>query len=172
MPLFNFPTAFPHEVRELPFTPADRDAARLKSLEGNGRLTAFLKKFGLLSEGKIPFHVPLKSLPNLEQCKDHEFWHYRACYNFQCEIWAGQQDLGGTGRDRWGNVMIYLIEHGFHGPGGYAVVVKSGYPTPPPIEYYKWAICMHEMEQKTIGNCLNQYTCKKCGHRTTVDSSD
>jgi hypothetical protein len=32
--------------------------------------------------------------------------------------------------------------------------------------------CVHEYVSKTIGNCLNQYTCKHCPHTFTIDSSD
>jgi hypothetical protein len=33
--------------------------------------------------------------------------------------------------------------------------------------------CVHKMgNRKTIGNCLNEYTCEKCGKREVIDSSD
>ncbi|WP_175878854.1 hypothetical protein [Burkholderia sp. BCC0097] len=32
--------------------------------------------------------------------------------------------------------------------------------------------CNHAMERKNVGNCMNRYTCTKCGFSETVDSSD
>lgn len=32
--------------------------------------------------------------------------------------------------------------------------------------------CKHQMEDKTIGNCLHRYTCKTCGFSEVIDSSD
>ncbi|MBY8604187.1 hypothetical protein K7N18_05015 [Burkholderia arboris] len=32
--------------------------------------------------------------------------------------------------------------------------------------------CKHVMDRKNVGNCVNQYTCTKCGFSETVDSSD
>lgn len=32
--------------------------------------------------------------------------------------------------------------------------------------------CKHVMDRKNVGNCMNQYTCTKCGFSETIDSSD
>jgi hypothetical protein len=32
--------------------------------------------------------------------------------------------------------------------------------------------CQHEFEEKKVGNCLHQRTCKKCNYEEVVDSSD
>lgn len=32
--------------------------------------------------------------------------------------------------------------------------------------------CKHEMVSKSIGRCYTEYSCKKCGYKYTVDSSD
>lgn len=32
--------------------------------------------------------------------------------------------------------------------------------------------CEHVMDSKNVGNCLNRYTCTKCGFSEVVDSSD
>lgn len=32
--------------------------------------------------------------------------------------------------------------------------------------------CLHEYKGRTIGNCRTSYTCKKCGDRYDIDSSD
>ncbi len=35
------------------------------------------------------------------------------------------------------------------------------------------AACIHEWDSgKNVGRCLNNYTCKKCGHVRQIDSSD
>lgn len=46
--------------------------------------------------------------------------------------------------------------------------------------YYGWQgklfiaqfrVCVHDMERKTVGRCVNHYTCRKCKYEHTVDSS-
>jgi hypothetical protein len=32
--------------------------------------------------------------------------------------------------------------------------------------------CKHDYDVKNIGKCLNEYTCKKCGFKQEIDSSD
>lgn len=32
--------------------------------------------------------------------------------------------------------------------------------------------CKHEYTSRNIGRCLTEYTCKHCGHRYEIDSSD
>ena len=32
--------------------------------------------------------------------------------------------------------------------------------------------CEHDFDRVNVGNCLNSYTCKKCGYSETIDSSD
>lgn len=40
------------------------------------------------------------------------------------------------------------------------------------VRYWKIG-CDHKMDSgKNIGNCLNTYTCEKCGYKVTYDSSD
>jgi hypothetical protein len=52
---------------------------------------------------------------------------------------------------------------------GYAIV--SNYWDGKVI-YYSFAKCEHIFDEKTVGKCLTEYTCKKCGYRETIDSSD
>lgn len=40
------------------------------------------------------------------------------------------------------------------------------------IRFFVGEICQHEVEGVNVGNCLNRYTCTKCGYEYTVDSSD
>jgi hypothetical protein len=32
--------------------------------------------------------------------------------------------------------------------------------------------CEHDWIRQNVGNCLNTYTCSKCGYKETIDSSD
>jgi tRNA U34 2-thiouridine synthase MnmA/TrmU len=40
------------------------------------------------------------------------------------------------------------------------------------LKYHKFAKCEHEYTEKTIGRCLHEYKCKKCGYTEEIDSSD
>jgi hypothetical protein len=40
------------------------------------------------------------------------------------------------------------------------------------IQYFECAVCEHQYTEKSIGNCLHEYTCIKCGFKHEVDSSD
>ena len=41
------------------------------------------------------------------------------------------------------------------------------------IEYEVYlAGCKHDFAETTIGHCLHEYKCKKCGFKQTIDSSD
>ena len=40
------------------------------------------------------------------------------------------------------------------------------------VRYFKFAVCEHVMAHTSkLGNCLNRYTCGKCGYVNDVDSS-
>jgi hypothetical protein len=40
------------------------------------------------------------------------------------------------------------------------------------LRVFAWAVCEHEDVGRKLGNCYYEYTCKKCGYKHTVDSSD
>jgi hypothetical protein len=48
----------------------------------------------------------------------------------------------------------------------------NGWYDNPPQEYKNCKDKGHKTEQKTIGRCLNEYTCKECDIKYTVDSGD
>lgn len=48
--------------------------------------------------------------------------------------------------------------------------VDRGYGWVPRFFRFK-AGCDHEYESEKLGNCYHRYTCKKCGHSYTIDSS-
>ena len=70
----------------------------------------------------------------------------------------------------------------FHDGTGVAIEVdycgKGHYDKPKPeeplehIRYYSFAKCAHTFTEKTVGRCLHEYTCSKCGYAYTTDSSD
>ena len=41
------------------------------------------------------------------------------------------------------------------------------------VAYFSFAVCEHDMRHtKKLDNCLNRYTCAKCGYANDIDSSD
>ena len=38
--------------------------------------------------------------------------------------------------------------------------------------YFKYQACKHEFTGRSVGRCITEYTCKKCGFVQVVDSSD
>lgn len=119
-----------------------------------------------LFAGKDPSWPP----PNLTPCKEVDYWHFRSIwFDFKAEAWLGHQKMPD---DAWGTAMLFYVGHGQHIDGGFAVVKVYSPSASQRIEYYTWGACQHEFKDKTIGNCLNRYTCTKCGKAYDVDSSD
>lgn len=116
---------------------------------------------GFVTERKWP-------LPNMVRVTEREYWQWRSTYfTPKDEAWAGQVKLD----DGWGTLLLFLIDQGQYLGGGFAVVTEHG-GGQRGVRYYTWGDCVHDFDQKTIGNCLNQYTCSKCGRAYDVDSSD
>jgi hypothetical protein len=125
-------------------------------------------------------------LPNLRTCSEADFWHHRSIYHFDAELYVGNIEL------RPGvhaSVMPFVQLGGHIGPGGFVVArvlscsdraeierhVATGHGGDPykwPVEHYRWGTCVHEFAHRSGGNCYHVYTCKLCGHRYDIDSSD
>lgn len=54
---------------------------------------------------------------------------------------------------------------------GVALVRGPGYGNEPAVRFFVFG-CDHEFETKTVGRCLHESTCKKCGCVQVIDSSD
>ena len=74
--------------------------------------------------------------------------------------------------DSWGTPMIYLVDHGNMIQGGFAVLELYSGPQAGQQRFFEWRTCDHEFKSRTIANCLNRFTCQKCGAVYEVDSSD
>jgi hypothetical protein len=109
-------------------------------------------------------------LPNMKPIKDTEFWSWRTSYTFSGEVWAGSRRIDIDGKPTWANLMVYWLGHGHYEGGGFAVAVVRDYQAEK-VLYFDWRACEHTFAQKNIGNCLNRYTCTKCGASHDVDSS-
>jgi hypothetical protein len=110
--------------------------------------------------------VPAWPLPNLKASDEKSFWGWRASYSFQGEAWMGQIKIGGE----YANVILFYVGHSRFIDGGFAVAIFRNYQKER-VEYFEWRSCEHEFSRKNIGNCLNKYTCSKCGKSYDVDSS-
>lgn len=107
-------------------------------------------------------------LPNMVQVTEKEYWHWRSAhFKFKDEAWAGQVQV----EDGWGTLMLFFADQGHHLGGGFAVL--SVYSGPGRgARYYTWGDCAHTFDRRKIGNCVNRYTCAKCGRAYDIDSSD
>ncbi len=108
-------------------------------------------------------------LPNMVESTEDVFWDYRTTMSFKGELWCGQEKYID---DRWGHLLVYFADAYNRQNGGFAVaVIRNGYPKPSDVRYYEWSACKHDFRSKNIGNCLNRYTCTKCGVSHDIDSS-
>lgn len=109
-------------------------------------------------------------LPNMAPLPESRFWGYRASMTFKAEVWVGQKKIDIDGQPEWANILVYWLDQGSYQGGGFAVAVTHKYGAEK-VRYFGWRACEHDFAQKNIGNCLNRYTCTKCGASHDVDSS-
>jgi len=108
-------------------------------------------------------------LPNMKEVSAKDFWLW-------ISIWGGPKTTyiqsQQEGERNWFNPVVFVIDHSDLAGGGF--VVKNFYSGPRAGEqaFFRWRECDHEFEHKSGGNCYHIYTCKKCGARHDVDSSD
>ncbi|HEX2726300.1 MAG TPA: hypothetical protein VHN20_10810 [Beijerinckiaceae bacterium] len=105
-------------------------------------------------------------LPNARPSSETEFWGWLTTWGPRAYAWTGQRKIG----DDFANVLVFYMDVMDMQNGGFAIVVFRRYQQER-VEYFRWGACQHEFENKTIGNCLHRYTCKKCGATHDVDSS-
>ncbi len=148
----------------------------------------FNELFGLTKYGAyMNAQYAWDNMPNRVEVDERAFWGWRSSYSFNGEAWLGQVKTAEKAVDspnpEWGTLILYLVDHSSMAGGGFAVVYnynarnwnaeqdKEGQKS---VRYFKWIACDHDehgWSQKNIGNCLNRYTCKGCGHSYDVDSS-
>lgn len=122
----------------------------------------FRKALGLETD-----HVqPTWPLPNLKPSTEKEFWGWRSSYSWKGEAWIGSVPINGE----YATVILYFVGHSSFIGGGFAVAYFHRYREER-VEYFEWCACEHQFSEKNIGNCLNRYTCAKCGEAYDVDSS-
>jgi hypothetical protein len=153
-----------------PETKREKIEARLKELLGVDRSS----------------RAPAWPLPNMKEVNERDFWGWRSSYSFEAEVWFGQiktaevDPTSQFGHPEWGVLLVYLVDHSSMAGGGFAVVYNynardcnapEDKPGAKSVRYFKWVNCVHEFAQRNIGNCLNRYTCNKCGASHDIDSS-
>lgn len=138
-------------------------SSRAPSIDGHDKL---LKDMGGKAGNALSTPWPL---PNTELTDENEFWAYRASHGFKAEIWGGQIKVG----DEWANLMVYYCDVYQMQRGGFAVLVFRDHRKER-VEYFRWIACKHHWISKTVGNCLNRYSCTVpgCGSVHEIDSSD
>lgn len=107
-------------------------------------------------------------LPNMKQVEPKEFWHHSSIWGVPKSTYIQRQnDVGG-----WFTPIVFIIDANELLGGGF--VVKSYYsgPAAGDQEFFEWRKCDHDFEHKSGGSCYHIHTCKKCGARYDVDSSD
>lgn len=117
-------------------------------------------------------------LPNLKQIEAKEFWHHVSICGWpRVTIHVNKckypiEDESGDVRPSWASPVVTLVDHGHMIGGGFAVAHIYSGKGEGSQHYFTWGVCDHEFRGKTIGRCLNLYTCTKCGKSYEVDSSD
>lgn len=108
-------------------------------------------------------------LPNLKPIKPVGFWHEVTLWGCPASVYRQpERDLDGS----WFTPIIFPINRDNLIGGGFMVKVFYSGPKQGTQEYFTYRDCEHEFEHKSGGNCYHIYTCKKCGARYDVDSSD
>ncbi|MGD9727376.1 MAG: hypothetical protein AB7L09_21415 [Nitrospira sp.] len=112
-------------------------------------------------------------LPNRKAISDNEIWRKLSSFSPKEWTWGGTTEWNGE----YGTLLILYAPAMSHAGGGYAIWSPyssrdcSRKPDSFKAQYFSWIQCMHDWKSKNIGNCLNQYTCEKCGTAFEVDSS-
>lgn len=77
------------------------------------------------------------------------------------------------GRTESGTFYVYYDGQGLFIARTYDGPYQAGKPNPKlKIRFWRFG-CKHEMQRtRNLGRCYNEFTCTKCGHKETVDSSD
>lgn len=120
------------------------------------RSEEFMKEHGIESWGT--FNEPPKPMKEVDMQK---FWHTFSSYGVSKDEEFRQ--LHFDGKCHHGHIFIYHDKIFF---------LEAEYTNSTFIPHC-WLIgCDHEYSEKTIGRCLHEYTCKKCGFKTIQDSSD
>jgi hypothetical protein len=129
----------------------------------------FMKAVGLKPEDHDS-RDPQWPLPNLVEVKGDAFWEHLSCWSApKLQAWVGRVTHEGkvyTG-------LVYFVDHSQYTNGGFVVLVERSHAKSPDgsTKVFRWCACEHQFERKVIGNCLNRYTCAKCGEYHDVDSS-
>jgi hypothetical protein len=118
--------------------------------------------------------------PNFQPCSANEFWHWHSMYGVYADREFRQFVVPG-GPNKWMESVQLFYGAGDTGYGlftthkyvpsmsGPAKVHEVYEYTP---HFYKFYLCDHEVKHlRNVGDCLNEYTCTKCGWTYEVDSS-
>jgi hypothetical protein len=112
---------------------------------------------------------PMK-FPTIKLVKVDDFDRYKNVWGrFKAESYLQNAQLP-TGE--WATFRAYLADQ--MSMAGRGFLVAEVYSGPRTGERVVWTFgpCDHDFEHRSGGNCYHIYTCKKCGARYDVDSSD
>jgi hypothetical protein len=116
----------------------------------------FLKDRGITDWGT--FNDPPKPMVEVDMQK---FWHKFSSYGIAKD--EEYRQLHFDGKCHHGHILIYHDVIFF-----LEVEYSKSIFTP-----HLWIIgCIHECTSVSVGRCLTEYTCKKCGFKEVIDSSD
>jgi hypothetical protein len=122
------------------------------------------------------FHFPEtdKWETELEETNDSEFWKWllhqgvRVTTTIRMEkveagVWVNMQAFFVNEEQAWFYVAVPYSTFG--------QLKGSKWQVDKP-RYFKYQKCKHEFTGRSVGRCITEYTCKKCGFTQVVDSSD
>lgn len=136
-------------------------------------------------------------LPNQRPVEAKTFWHWQSIWGTSWRATQTQssvpyiitsEDIGDVAHQRplpilsnssgarkasgWATPLIFFADHSQRTMGGFMALYCYSGPFEGQTFYYEWVACDHDWKSSTIGNCLTQYTCRKCTASYQVDSSD
>lgn len=111
--------------------------------------------------------------PNFKLTTKNEYWR-AFCYASSLDNerrYLVRPEVKETNPELYGaNAVCFINDFDKTGFGFIIKVERAAYVEPD--VYFKFALCEHEYKHENVGKCLHEYTCTKCGHAYTVDSSD
>jgi hypothetical protein len=112
--------------------------------------------------------------PQIVEVQDTEFWRYFTMFPFNVSTVVCTENVD---NGVWSKIKAFYVADDQSW-----IIVAYPYSTFGSSKdskwkldkprYFKYQKCKHEFTSRSVGRCITEYTCRKCGFKNVVDSSD